>query len=214
MLIVTSILLAFAIDAAWAERGRRQDQRRAIQALHQDFSAAAELLRQVAQDHRDGVLAGESLLRYTGPQAPSIEDDSIAAFIPPLIRIPYFSPSLGSLDALLSSGNLGVIESPELRMALAEFPVALAALNRTQEYGSRLVLGQFLPAISPYIPLRRYGMASRGATAFDGDVRALMTRLEFENLVQVRLMNHELALRATVALEERIMRLLDLLADD
>ncbi len=213
ILIVASILLAFAIDAAWAERGRRQDQRRTIQALHQDFSTAAELLSRVARDHRHGVAAGEALLRFTGPQAQSIDPDSLGAFIPPLTRIPYFSPQLGSLGALLSSGNLGIIDSPDIREALAEFPVALTALNRTQDYGAQLVLGDFLPALAPHIPLRRYGMASRGTTAFTGDARILLRSLEFENLVQVRLMNHELALSAAATLEERIESLLDMLSN-
>lgn len=211
ILIVASILLAFTIDAWWAERGRRQDQRRALRALEQDFEAAAELLSQVSVAHGRGVAAGEALLDFTGPRAPSIDSDSLAILIPPLIRIPYFSPPLGSLEALLSSGDLRLIENAELRAELAAFPVALAGLNRTQDYGAQIVLNDFSRALARHIPFRRYGMASRGETSFTGDIRPLLTSLEFENQVQVRLMNHELALTAAAALEERIDRLVEML---
>lgn len=212
ILIVVSILLAFAIDASWNDRLRRQDQQRAMHALEQEFGAASELLTRVSLAHKNGFTAGEALLRFTGPEATQIDSDSLAEILPPLFRIPYFSPSLGTLEAILSSGNLRIIESDELRAALATFPVALADLNRTQDYGAQLVLGHFVPFVAPHIPLRRYGMTSRGETSFTGDVGPLLRSLEFENLVQVRLMNHELALAASTALSERVARILEMLS--
>ncbi len=212
ILIVVSILLAFAIDASWNERLRRQDQQRTLRALEQDFEAASELLSKVSLAHKNGVGAGEALLIFTGPQATSIDSDRLADLLPPLFRIPYFSPSLGALEALLSSGDLRLIASAELRAALASFPVALAGLNRTQDYGAQFVLGHFLPSLAPHIPLRRYGMTSRGKTSFTGDIGPLLRSLEFENQVHVRLMNHELALTAVTALGERITDLLEMLA--
>ncbi len=212
IIIVVSILLAFAIDASWSERLRRQDQQGALRALERDFEAASELLSKVSLAHKSGVAAGEALLRFTGPEATSIDPDSLADLLPPLFRIPYFSPSLGALEALLSSRDLPLIESAELRAALASFPVALADLNRTQDYGAQLVLGQFLPSLASHIPLRRYGMTSRGETSFTGDIGPLLRNLEFENQVQMRLMNHELALNAATALGERITGLLEMLA--
>ncbi len=211
VLIVVSILLAFAIDASWAERGRRQDALRALRALEQDFEAASALLRRVSNSHSSGVAAAEALLEFTGPEATAIDSDSLAVLMPPLLRIPYFSPSLGSLEALLSSGDLRLIENAELRAALAAFPVALAGLNRTQDYGAQLVLNAFLPSVGRHIPLRRYGMTSRGETSFAGDIAPLLTSLEFENQVQLRLMNHELALTAAAAVDERITSILEML---
>lgn len=76
---------------------------------------------------------------------------------------------------------------------------------------AQLVLGDFYPALARHIPMRRYGMTSRGETSFAGDIRPLLTSLKFENQLQVRLMNHELALNAAAALEERIQTLLQML---
>lgn len=211
-LIVISILLAFAIDASWSERLRRQDQQAVLRLLEQDFEAALELLNKISLAHNSGVKSGEAMLRFTGPDANSVDPETFAELLAPLFRIPYYSPSLGSLEALLSSGDLRLIESTELRVALASFPVALANLNRTQDYGAQLVLGQFLPSLASQIPFRRYGMTSRGETSFTGDVEPLLRNLEFENQVQLRLMNHELALSAATTLDEQITDVLEMLA--
>ena len=69
ILIVVSILLAFAIDASWSERLRRQDQQAVLRLLEQDFEAASELLGKVSLAHKSGVTSGEALLRFAGPQA-------------------------------------------------------------------------------------------------------------------------------------------------
>ena len=55
-------------------------------------------------------------------------------------------------------------------------------------------------------------MTSRGETSFTGDIGPLLRSLEFENQVQVRLMNHELALTAATTLGARITGLLEMLA--
>ena len=49
------------------------------------------------------------------------------------------------------------------------------------------------------------------SSSFVGDIVPLLTSLEFENQVQLRLMNHDLALTAAAALDERVAGILEML---
>lgn len=61
--IVFSILLAFAIDAAWEKRSERQREAQILQALAADFESVRELLPPHIETHRKTV---ESMQRIIG----------------------------------------------------------------------------------------------------------------------------------------------------
>ena len=71
--IVTSILLAFAIDAWWSERQARQEEAEAIAGLRVEFTANVMAIDAVADHHRHSIEAMERLLAMAN------HEESIAA---------------------------------------------------------------------------------------------------------------------------------------
>lgn len=187
--IVVSILLAFGIQAWWEGRQEQLQERRALSALARDFEAAADDLEQEVLVMDSVRRAAETVLAWTGPSADARYADSLATIFPAITRLPGFQPPMGTLDALLGSGNLSLIQNDSLRAALASFPSRLEAMLRTESFGADSEFGDFMPFLIRRIPLRRFGRSGDGNTLFDSDVAGLLQSVEFENHLQQRLTN-------------------------
>ena len=189
VVIVGSILMAFGIDAWWDARQERSRERAALLALARDFAAAADALERQFLVMDSVTLAAETILEWTGPEADSRYADSLAVLLPAVSRLPGFRPPLGTLEALLGSGDLGLVRSDSLRAALASFPSRLEGMQRTEAFGSEMLFGEFQPLLNRSIPMRRFGRGGDGATRFDSDVEGMLRSMEFENQLQGRLTN-------------------------
>jgi len=209
--IVASILLAFGIDAWWDGRGERTKEREALEALSEDFAAADSVLavRVLAID--SGAVAAQAIISLTGPNADAHQADSLTTLIPRIIRRPTFEPPMGTLEALLGSGELRLIRNAELKAALASFPSDLDAMRETQGFGSQVVFGMLLPYLDKRVPMLRYGLMARGESDFRGDPAGLLRSLEFENLAQYRLMGLRFSLAAADEVGQRIAEVREML---
>ena len=188
-MIVGSILLAFVIDASWDGSRERAEERQALEALAHEFRSAADLLETQFLLTDSIVAAAETILRWTGPNADSRYSDSLAVLLPTVSRLPGFHPPSGTLEALLGSGDLRLVEHDSLRAALASFPSQLAGMHRTEGYGSDHLFGDFRPYLNETIPMRFFGRGGDGDSRFDSDAAGVLRSLEFENQIQSRLTN-------------------------
>ncbi len=188
-MIIVSILLAFGIDAWWDASRERAEERQALEALARDFRAASALLDRQFLLTDSIVAATETILEWTGPSADSRYADSLAVLLPTVSRLPGFEPPSGTLDALLGSGDLRLIESDSLRAALASFPSRLAGMHRTERFGSDVQFGDYFPYVNERIPMRLFGRGGDGRARFPADVSGLLRSLEFENQLQFKLTN-------------------------
>lgn len=124
-MIVFSILLAFAIDAAWDARQERRTETVMRQALIADFETVRELLPQHRLEHERTFAATDYLISLieNAAEGDRVEVPDTLIVFP--IRNPSFDAPTGALDALLSSGELRLIGDPELRRMLAAWPSRL-----------------------------------------------------------------------------------------
>ena len=123
--IVVSILLAFAIDAGWAESQERELEHRTLEALRSDLEATNveldRLLRGVAA-------ARENFSRFqSASPAELVEFDAeeVRLTIVSLVTPASFNPITATHDALSNDGRLGLIRDPELLRHLSDFRGAL-----------------------------------------------------------------------------------------
>lgn len=132
VVIIGSILIAFAIDAWWEERLERQDERRYLTSLHQEFLQSLVSAKN-AEQQRISVLAGnESLIKRFQEGAEQTTDESLY-FDLSLLSMPVgFNPPRSVLDDLVSSGGTQLIRSDELRIALAQYSIAPGCKGRMQ----------------------------------------------------------------------------------
>lgn len=145
--IVTSILLAFAIDAWWQQRNEQQLTDTLYEGLHDDF--------QSSQAHISQWLAGNELMFDALTQfrdqlaAAGIgsELDVPVEWIISAIGAPTYSPTESTLQAAISSGQIEQIQNIELRTKLAVWRQQLDDTAEDELLIRQIVVNQLVPIL-------------------------------------------------------------------
>ena len=117
VVIIASILMAFAIDAGWDARQERERETGYLVQLEQDLVATrddAERALELEQGY-GRMLASLRAALYEDDFAPT---DSLAYWFEYTLRSSNFEPVSATLEALIQSGDLTLIEDAELRREL------------------------------------------------------------------------------------------------
>jgi len=149
IVIVASILFAFAIDAWWESRQERYEELRLLRNLQSDFIATRNLLDQELPRHesfkRSALLVAEyAVSEHSLPEPEMFKDVGV------LIRLFITSvssyPITGALDGALASGNLEIIQNDRLRGLLAGWPRTIQEF-REQELATRSITTEALSVL-------------------------------------------------------------------
>ena len=143
--VVASILLAFAIDAWWHERQERVEEQRVLADLEEEFLAIRGVLSAHASETRQGLEALENFLREfeTGPSADA--GAIVEATLLEMLNPQTSDVGNGTLEALLSSGRLDILEDRELRGQLAGWKGVISEVWDDQASHSKMVFETFIP---------------------------------------------------------------------
>jgi hypothetical protein len=126
VLIIVSILIAFAIDAWWEERQQRLEETRILEALRAEFEQNADELpwhidiRRSNAEHAVALI--EEVQAAGGRGTVSVTPAQLTA----LTVHGSFDPIRGAFDAMLQSGDLRYIQNKELRQRLVQWPSLVA----------------------------------------------------------------------------------------
>jgi hypothetical protein len=115
IVIVASILLAFAIDAAWAQRQLRSEELEALVALETEFSANLEQIDRVIEIYLRDRARAATLREATPEELRGLSQREVSEIMLATSNIWSFDAVLGATDALISAGRLGVLRDPLLR---------------------------------------------------------------------------------------------------
>ncbi len=146
--VLIGILLAFAIDAAWEERGQRATERELLTAVQNELvdarSGFAENKARLEQVSRRGT----EVLRALGTPTPgSISDDSVIVLSRGVSPPPMYYPPRAALDDLTGSGGIALVQSDSVRRAIAAYGRTLSHDLQRQE----LLLELWRVELAPYL---------------------------------------------------------------
>lgn len=189
-----------------------------METLAADFSSTrAEIaeLRGVLESLRTSVV---NLLPHISPTAPLLPIDSLNAMIDSSFRFATVELGLGSVDALLASGELTRIPSVELKSLLAGWPADVARLRRQSgllEENRELVLDHLHGLVSTLDIARNTGQMQRyPASSFSASPALIQRDRRLEGLFGNRGMMIEDTDEILIELGRRADRVLALLADE
>lgn len=209
IVIVGSILLAFAIDAWWDDLGRRESEREYLQALVDDY---AEGLRR-SQDYqrilpmrRTAIDAALSRLS----EYSDIESRELEELLAPIRIIARpFEFERAAVEVMTSSGGFQAIDDPQVRLLITQVEVRkeyfLASdLTRTEFY---------------YDFFTDYSIRNRqlGNSQGDGSASVLLPMSEmiiWNNILQVMAVNNESAVRVMETVRETMSEFLSYANDE
>jgi hypothetical protein len=155
-IIVVSILTAFAIDAAWAERVERAQEIALLASLEADFVASRDNLEATLQIHREVRDAVDRLMRVTDRAALTAADPeglrSAVAIVS--LGVPSFDPPSGTLEALLNSGRADLIRDPALMAELTRWTAVVEDFVEGEEQAIRHNMDTLYPTLAARVNLR------------------------------------------------------------
>lgn len=133
--IVVSILLAFAIDAWWAEKKEHDVEHVALLALHSDFIASREQMSEVLLSLETARTDYARFQSVTDAELVEIEPREIRKILTALVKNHTFDPVTATLDALANDGRLGLISDTHL---LAQLSNWRSSLDNIRDISSEL----------------------------------------------------------------------------
>jgi hypothetical protein len=198
IVIVASILLAFAIDAWWEERGERAAEQILLENLLSDFKETEEILEVELPRYAQQKEWALSVLEY-GISGGSIPKPEILhqpfSFIRLWMGIISTYPKTDTLDGALASGRIGIISNHELRSSLAGWPRIVKEFSEQDAWIVDLVK-ESRPVIATRIPIASTILSwSRLNPEFSADQREGLTD-QITEFIQTETAQNYMALKA------------------
>ncbi len=122
LLIVVSILIAFAIDAWWEDRRDRMEEVRILESLREECLAVSRSIPWYVERHRRTAEYSRQLTREMREVGHGGTVSMSALTAGWLLEHNSTDPQRGALDAMLLSGELRYISNPAIRERLARWP--------------------------------------------------------------------------------------------
>ena len=146
--IVASILLAFGVDAWWAERGEKRAEREELSDIRQELAADRGRLEVNVRRQAQRAEAAEAVVGMISDlpngSGTLILSDTLVAL---LVQAPTFEARTPALSGLRESGRVSLIRDANVRRALANWERLLTNVSE-REVGARDVVEQMLvPAL-------------------------------------------------------------------
>ena len=139
VLIVVGILIAVQINDWKDERKLEQQRSELIENLQKDFRTNQERLESSIQiiGQNDEDLVEFLTVISSGKDELSLEE--LQRMVDSGFRHEIFQPALGAWNAAISTGAVGLLDSPLLNELVAEFEQAIADFHRTDELSGELM---------------------------------------------------------------------------
>jgi hypothetical protein len=214
--IVASILLAFAIDAWWADREVDRWQSAQLRALRDEFSVNLQSLNVIVRTHDSTARHLESFItRIRDANDMNHVTVSDAALVA-LIDWRTSDISTGTLDALLSSGKLAEIGNSDIRQTLAAWPSVVVDAqedeNLARDYVENVLVQSLLG--QGILELAYRSRPLPGALDIDAQIETesvLSVSPVLVEMVTIRIVHNRMASASISQVREKIKHILQLI---
>ena len=195
--IVLSILLAFAVDAAWEARRDADAERLALAPVLAEIDLNLTRLG-LTREHNLAVLADvERLMRYDGRDPAELDRDTVDVLLESLTWWGAGTEwTRGAWDALVTGGNLDAIEDTSLRVVLTALGRVFDETRAVQSINDQWVRGTLLEVFRDDVHMLQVSASSDSRPGYaepvatepfpwegaDRDHRPLVVTRRYQNL--------------------------------
>lgn len=224
--VVASILIAFALDAWWAEKQLEREIAEDLSIVEFELAENVRLV-QVTMDIMNQVVAANSdliaeLMSQPDSELVEIEDTTIFWGI---FSNPTLDPSLGAIDAWIAAGRLGGLESLLLRQRLASMRGKVEDIVEEQRIAREIAVREIYPLIKDQIgdigsvqKLFSDGFHARPKTSVQAVTGSGTVSIPNSNalrfLLRARMIWYEASIHETGDFQSELEEILSLLRDE
>ncbi len=191
LLIVFSILLAFAIESWWAERKERIEEEKLLVNLQIDFTKNKRLLENSIDRFTMTIENSQLIMDFIRPGEIPTEEILADSILFKHLLWHTYDPVIGTLNSAIASGHISLIENERLRTELAEWEDLVEDMKESERIDIDFMT-RINEEIFRYVPTRTmaYLMGNsimlRESTART-DYKKLKSSLYLENLLANRI---------------------------
>ncbi len=187
---MASILLAFAIDAWWESKKQATQEQVILRQLQSELHTNMGILAEQRRLHSETLEATVRLLANTGPQPnlDNIDADQVLKDFAAVQDWWTIDLQIGVVTALVQSGDLGLIDSNELRNSIAVWPTRVQDLIAEEDVAKQFVQNVVLHYLIRNASLRKIqNHPDVGPGNFPIELADLLSDREFDNILSERL---------------------------
>jgi len=191
VLIVVSILLAFAIERWWSDRQDSIEEQTLLRQLKIEFEDNASRLAEIRLDHEKVRSAGLRLLSVMGPEA-TVDElgiDAIQADLRMLMSLRTYDPGTGALSAVIQSSKLDLISSDDLRTSLSAWPANYQDLAEDEQWVIKVTLERLNPYLIESTTIQDFSTTLTGIREgrFPADLEIMLRDRKFANILTAKI---------------------------
>jgi len=186
-LVVIGILIALQINNWNQERLNRIEEKEWLEALHKDFSQSKKGIPIIYTilNHQDSVM--NVLLAQCGPQTKTLTQKEMDWLIGRMDVFPSFEAANGTLNNIIGSGKMNVLQNSELRQLLSRWHDKVDDLRTISDALSSFMTQQLFPYLETHVEYQynTYVKLPLAPTQpFGIDSRQLLNDFRFCNLLK------------------------------
>ncbi len=189
LVIVSSILVAFGLDASWDNYQESKVEERILGELKEELESAKARIEYSITELEGVIEASTELVNSLGKDTSILSPHAAQDLVNRILAINTLEVPTSVVDSIVASGQVRLISNSELRGSLAEWPALIADVRENHEW-HRLGTDEFLiPYLAEYISIRD-AQTSRGFVTFEpGSFDYELTPMQRDRVFEGRLVN-------------------------
>ena len=216
LVIVASILVAFALDASWANYQESKVEQKVLRELEKELESAKARI-EFSMTELEGVIeASSELINSLGKDTAILSSDAAQDLVNRVVNINTLEVPTSVLDSIVASGQVRLISNSELRESLAEWPALIADVRENHEWHRAETDDFLIPYLARYVSIRdgniKLGNATFEPGSFDYDFEPVQRDPVFEGRPVNRIGRQQATLRESHVLLGGTENLLALIA--
>lgn len=216
IVIVASILVAFALDASWANYQEAKVEQRVLGELQEEFYSAKARIDFSIAEMENVIDASIELASFLGSDIPAQSPDNMLELVNRVLNLNTLEVPTSVVDSIVSTGQIRLISSDELRNTLAKWPAFIADVRENHDWHREETDEFLIPHLAKYLSVRDAmildGNLDIAAGTFHYDLAALQRDPVFEGRLLWRINRQQATLSESRTLLEQAEKLLDLVA--
>jgi hypothetical protein len=221
LLVMIGILLALQVNN-WNEwRKDRNAEDIILESLLFDMESNKRQIKRKIEGTKRSVEEMIAKRKFLLASPDAVSDADLDTLIGVMNMRSSFDPNVGTLNELLNSGSIRVINNGDLRKMISSWSSNMDEVREEEDLAD-ITLNEFLipylmehSSMADWMSLNsNYGGKLNFRNHFKGDKSKILTDLYFENLINYSISRRKWAIRRYSNMEEYIQEMIDLIRDE